>query len=410
MYDLELRWDWPCAINTQTREHVLLMRIVPAHAEDSLPLRVAIAVDTSASMRNAGKLDAAREACSTIIRMLRSQDRLSLASFSSGMEVLARTVSGCSEVESAMHELNQIQAAGKTRTDLALDWIDNSLQTDDGALCVGFVITDGHPTDRFGKKISDLSPLVDQAGKIAKKGVVIYTVGMGDASMFNQEFLVDVGDKGKGCFLFAEETSHLLDQLRTRFAMTQSMGTSDATVSIRSCIEKLRVLHCCRLRPDYAPLPVEDSVESTIRVDIGAMRADAQTDVLLRVEPPALGFGESLGERNIVEVSLTIGSNTVASRTASLRYTGSYREAQTQNAEVNFARQMWDIKRLNDELIRVSDPVRTGELLENIWDMARKTGVLDVADGASQALSDLKKTGWLEANLKTRMTTSIRNK
>ncbi|MDE5070048.1 MAG: hypothetical protein O4752_13240, partial [Trichodesmium sp. St4_bin8_1] len=80
MFDLELSWDRPAKLNSQQTNyrygsHVLRVRIQPKTDANlpSLPIRMAIALDTSQSMKGE-KLQRAKEACLAVVSHLRDPD------------------------------------------------------------------------------------------------------------------------------------------------------------------------------------------------------------------------------------------------------------------------------------------------------------------------------------------------
>lgn len=144
MLNLELTWNKP-AKNSDERvstDHVLLIRISPSSKKQGLPLRLAIALDTSGSMLGE-KLEAAKKACRSVVDQLRDSDRLELASFATEVQPLLKSHSGGKgAVETANSAISSLQASGVTRTDKALNWIQNALPEETGIVRVGILITD----------------------------------------------------------------------------------------------------------------------------------------------------------------------------------------------------------------------------------------------------------------------------
>lgn len=72
MFNLELSWNRGNKLISQTTTHILRVRITPntlINPKQGLPLRMAIAIDTSHSMQGE-KLESAKEACRAIIEQL----------------------------------------------------------------------------------------------------------------------------------------------------------------------------------------------------------------------------------------------------------------------------------------------------------------------------------------------------
>jgi hypothetical protein len=52
-----------------------------------------------------------------------------------------------------------------------------------------------------------VTALLDKAGELSEAGILIYPVGLGNASNFNNVFLIDLGNRGQGEFIYAETPS-----------------------------------------------------------------------------------------------------------------------------------------------------------------------------------------------------------
>src|ERR1039457_6872434 len=81
LFDLEARWDRPVHTGRDSSEHVLRIRTRLRAEKGTVSLRVAVALDTSGSMEGE-KLASAREACASVFRHLRPQDKGWAAAFS----------------------------------------------------------------------------------------------------------------------------------------------------------------------------------------------------------------------------------------------------------------------------------------------------------------------------------------
>ncbi|MGB8691180.1 MAG: vWA domain-containing protein [Microcoleus sp.] len=215
-FNLELDWDNPAKIKSQNTKHVLRVRISPQSGGPGLPLRMAIALDTSQSM-GGENLQRAKEACRAVVAQLRNSDRLSLAGFSTSVTPLLQSLpGGATAIKPANTAISRLTAEGVTRTDLALDWIANALPSEAGVARVGILITDGHATTPQGFILDDTGLLSDRSQQLANLGIILNTVGLGNANNFNTAFLTDLSDKGRGAFIFADPPASLEPQLQKR--------------------------------------------------------------------------------------------------------------------------------------------------------------------------------------------------
>ncbi|MFP4219151.1 MAG: VWA domain-containing protein [Phormidium sp.] len=295
MFDLQLDWDLPAKISSLDSRHVLRVRLTPQANVPQLPLQMAIALDTSSSMRG-DKLEAAKAACRTVMGQLRDGDRLSLASFATGVSPLG---DGSEDPQRLQGAINSLQADGVTRTDLALAWLQDQLPPAQGLARVAVLITDGHATNRQGRYLEDTRPLLERVRGFADGGITLFTVGLGDAANFNSDFLVQLGDRGRGGFLYADDPSQLDPQLQEQFRRCQAIGVEDLQLNLTP-LNQASVESFCRYRPDY--LPLEEIAPN--QLVLSAVSAKEPTDVLIEVRVPPLGFNESLSEQEVLQLEV----------------------------------------------------------------------------------------------------------
>lgn len=393
MFTLQLDWDRPAKISSQATDHVLRVRIVPSASTAQLPLRMAIALDTSTSM-SGEKLERAKAACAAVIEHLRDGDRLSLASFATQVTPLLEHVQG--NQATTREAIQQLRASGVTRADLALDWLQRTLPKESGVVRVAVLITDGHPTNPQGRMLEQTDGLIDQAQTLADAGIVLYTVGLGNAANFNTNFLVSLSDRGRGAFLYADTPGTLEPQLREQLNTCQAIAHNEVHLSLKPA-ENVEIQGFCRYRPEY--LPLEEVSPNALA--LSALSATTPTDVLIQVRIPPLGFSEIMNRRDILNLELTASGTSSVSATAAIQYTNSYRDAQQVHPEVDNDRLGWEINLNSTELTRTNDPRRTGELLSNIQVAALKSGRVGLAQTAGQQLDDLHQSGKLNPHKTT---------
>lgn len=403
MFDINLTWDRPAKISGQTSEHILRVRLQPQDNINltGIPLRLALALDTSLSM-SGEKLESAKTACQTVIAQLRDSDRFSLASFSTKVTpLLQNTERNNSAIASA---INKLRASGITRTDLALNWLWETLPNEPNVARVAILITDGQPTDLKGSILEDLNPLTEQADRFSQAGIILCTVGLGDAANFNTGFLTELSDRARGAFLYADTPANLEPQLRDRLFACQAIAVERAMLILKPA-SGVTLQGFCYFRPEY--LPLEETAPG--EVPLGALRTNCPTDILISLAVPPANFGDSLDRKEVLQVHFDSRIAPPVTETASIQYTQSYREAQQINEEVNRDRLGWEINLYSTELTRTNDPHRTGELLTNLQVAAVKSGQDNIAQQASQQLDDLKKTGTLKPHNTTALHQATRN-
>ncbi len=394
MFNLQLAWDRPAKISSQVSEHILRVRLEPSGARSHLPLQLAVAIDTSASMQGE-KWERSKAACQALVAQLRPGDRISLAAYADWITPLAHNLQNHQSGDLPAI-LNALVAEGVTRTDLALNWIRYTLSPEPGRARVGILITDGHPTTEQGEVLDDTGGSIVQAEAIASDGISLCAVGLGNAEDFNSALLVSLSDRGRGTFIYADNPTLLATQLQECLQKVQAIAFTDVTLKIELA-GGVKLKNCCQFRPDYLPVLETNPQEIHLR----NLRSDTANDVLLALEVPGLNASQIAGSYAIAQVQLqTLESAPVASL-AALQFTPSYREAQQINPEIDRDRLCWDINRYSTALTSIDDSMLTGELLSQIHAAAVKSGQTAIADEVSQQLDILHKTGQLSAHQTT---------
>ncbi len=407
MFEMDLAWDRAARSGPQPTTHILRVRLSPLTqnaTSAALPLRVAIALDTSSSMAGA-KMESAKAACRAALALLRPEDRFSLATFGDTLQPLLNSVVG-GEEEAGEEAFTMLKPLGVTRTDLALAWLAQALPFETHTMRVGLLITDGHPTNPQGHPTPNAVPLLAQAIDLSDKGITLYTVGLGNAADFHAGFLTELSDRGRGAFLYADTPEELTPKLRTRLNRAQSTAVADSELHLVELVPGLRIESACRLRPEFLPLALPAHAEQT-EIALPALGGDVPTDLLLTVTVPPPAFGESLGLREILEVRLRIGDTDVCG-VASITSTASYREAQQLTEEVDQDRLTWELNTYSTALARTTDTHRTSVLLSDIAHTARRTGRSALAQAAAQELESLQRTGTLNPHASAEILTSTR--
>ncbi len=366
------------------------MRITPQTGETTLPLDLAVVLDTSGSMKGE-KLASAKAACRTLASLIRPQDRLWLASFSTRVNVL---LDGTSDRSRAENAITNLTAEGITRTDLALDWIQRSLRTvnrtGNGNARVGIVITDGHPTNSSGKALENTSPLLDIASAISHHGITLCAVGLGNAANFNTAFLTGLSDRGRGAFIYADTPASLEPQLRDRLRACQTISSDDAVLRFKP-MRGIEILGFCRIRPDYTPL------EETRRneIAIGALRNDQPTDILIHLRVPSTTsfFGNSASTEVMTMEFQSSDMTRPITASASLEHAQTAAQASQLNDDIGSDFCMWQVNLGASEVMTMNDLRKTDNLLSVMKQSAQQANRPDIAAKVDSQMEDLRKTG-----------------
>jgi Ca-activated chloride channel family protein len=175
------------------------------------PLNIAIVIDASASM-GGGKLDAAKVAALGLAERLTEQDRLTLVSFASDVQIHLDAVPVSSgNLIRIRTEVYQLQTRGMTN--LSGGWFAGvecaaRVAEDDARMTPRIILlSDGHANEG----ISDPSELREHAGELRLRGVLTSALGIGDG--YDEQLLRNIAENGGGRLHDAELTSEIASVL-----------------------------------------------------------------------------------------------------------------------------------------------------------------------------------------------------
>jgi Ca-activated chloride channel family protein len=176
-------------------------------AAERTPLNIALVIDASGSM-DGGKLDAAKQAALGLAERLTEQDRLTLVSFASDVQVhldaVAVTRSNFARIRA---EITQLQTRGMT--DLSGGWFAGVecaarvAEQDSRMMPRVILLSDGHANEG----IVDPAELREHAGELRLRGVLTTCLGIGDG--YDEQLLRGIAESGGGRLHDAELTSEI---------------------------------------------------------------------------------------------------------------------------------------------------------------------------------------------------------
>ncbi len=150
----------------------------PVEGASSVAKDIVFVLDRSGSMNQNGKMDQAKEALRFCIKSLNSNDRFSIVTFATGVEMLGETLVAASEgKERALRWVDGIEAAGGTNIEEGLEEGLRLLKNRSDRVPMVFFITDGLPTigetnfDRLLEKVKE---------RAAERQTRLYVFGVGD--------------------------------------------------------------------------------------------------------------------------------------------------------------------------------------------------------------------------------------
>lgn len=230
----------------------------PANLPPRAPLNLAIVIDRSGSM--AGRpLAEAKRCAEFIVQHLGPEDRASIVTFESRVQVVAPSASAAAK-EPFLRAVRAIASGGQTA--LHEGWLEGAEQAApyvvQGAIARVLLLTDGQAN------VGETNPATVAAdcARLAASGVSTSTYGLGKG--FNEELLGAMADAGGGQAYYGETAEDLMDPFREEFDLMSAI-----------CGRKLKL----RLEPNSGV---------SVRV-INAYRTDADGRSLL----PDLAYGSA---------------------------------------------------------------------------------------------------------------------
>lgn len=230
----------------------------------SRPLAVMLALDTSLSMIDDGKLDQEQDAASAFVAEMRSVDRVGLIQFGSTYDVVSPFTSNRTILT---REIEGLSAAGNTRLyDALSSALLETATTVDGSKAI-VLMTDGQDTE----SAADLAQVI---ALIEQTQIRVYPIGIG--SDVDEQVLMQIAQTSGGHFYRALNPEDIGDafrlmsnQLRNRYELvydSPATAAEGSIVELRLTAETPQGLavghasftapaHIAQVQPDEIPLP-----------------------------------------------------------------------------------------------------------------------------------------------------------
>ena len=193
------------------------------------PLAVMLALDTSLSMADGGKLRQEQDAAIAFVGQMRSIDRVAVLQFGSTFSDISAFTS---DRTTLANKIENLTAAGNTRLyDALVSALNTTATTVDGSKAV-LLMTDGQDTE----SAADLSQVLEV---IRQTQLRVYTIGVGND--LDEQVLTQIAETSGGYFYRAIDANDIgnafrlmSDQLRNRYEVVY---TSPATAAEGSTVE-----------------------------------------------------------------------------------------------------------------------------------------------------------------------------
>jgi Ca-activated chloride channel homolog len=257
-------------LSTRSEPTDVLVRITPVAEEVSAPrppLDLAVVIDVSGSMSGL-PLQLAKETVVLVNQTLSPEDRLSLVTFNSGVQVVM-PLQKIGPTERLQRQLDRIHAGGSTALHGGWRAGADLLQGDacPGNLPRVLLLTDG----RANIGLAQPRAIAADVALALSRSVSTSTVGVG--LRYDERVLEAIAGAGDGNYHFAETPEALpgvfeaeLESLRVTVGRLVSLGTSG--VEVLDVLNDLRVLPTGRLA--LPPLRVNRPLDLLLRVKLTA--------------------------------------------------------------------------------------------------------------------------------------------
>jgi len=173
---------------------------IPEEALTRRPLNLAIAIDTSGSMKAAGKIEFVRAGLELMVDQLEEEDEVSVVVYSNEANVVAEA-SGVAEREGLKDIVRRLAASGGTNVyaglERAFELVRDHQQP--GRQNRVILLSDGNAT----VGVTDDQAILDMARDHTEEGIGLTTIGVGDE--FNVQLMRQLSESGSGNFYFLED-------------------------------------------------------------------------------------------------------------------------------------------------------------------------------------------------------------
>ncbi|HVO43811.1 MAG TPA: VWA domain-containing protein, partial [Aggregatilineales bacterium] len=166
------------------------------------PLNITMVIDTSGSMRDAGKIEGVRDAAAAFINRLADNDQFTLYTFSDNYKVVVQTASVGTIRATAIAAVQGLQPDAGTALYFTALKVRQSFKASSQYINAIVLLTDGQDTSS-----NATNPPVDLAAavngiKSAKGSVFLYTIGYGSDADGN--VLTQLADAGNGTYYHSD--------------------------------------------------------------------------------------------------------------------------------------------------------------------------------------------------------------
>ncbi len=227
---LKLRTALLCLNRPIERDIVstLMVEISPLGALEKIPLNLGLLLDVSGSMAGE-KLASTKEASKILVGGLKDSDICSVVKFSTSAEtIFSPQQMNADAINQAKSRIGTLTEEGATQLLKGMKTIYAELSKNKGPGKITFVIllSDGFPTDYQGNLDENQTQYLELAKQFFERdGISLTTVGLGDPSEYDKDFLEKLADNGGGRLHYSITPSELVSQFEEELGFPQCFRT-----------------------------------------------------------------------------------------------------------------------------------------------------------------------------------------
>lgn len=252
------------------------------------PINLVLVIDRSGSMSDRGKIVYAKKAAREIIERLGSNDRLSIVSYSTRVQVLypMQTLSSKAQAISAVDSIyptNSTNLSGGLIT--GINQLDSASKS--GYVNRVILLSDG----LANTGITDIGELSRVSSRASERNIHITTMGLG--LDFDENLMMSIAQHGAGNYYFIESPSQLASIFQREFGQL-------SRIIAKSSVLTLYLEPGVTLTELYGYTYYSGN-DGKVIINLGDMFSGQKRDLLLKLRVPA----NKIGKRGLVKAYLS---------------------------------------------------------------------------------------------------------
>jgi Ca-activated chloride channel family protein len=281
-FDRSLFWEGGASVRYLVA-HLNARRVEEPPVSERTPINIALVIDASGSMQG-GKLEAAKSAALGLAERLTENDRLTVVSFASDVQVHIDAVAVSEEnLKQIKREISLLRPRGMTNLSggwfAAVEATARVAEEDERMQPRVIILSDGHANEG----ISDAVELQEHARELMLRGVLTSALGIGDG--YDENLLRGIAENGGGRLHDAELTTEISSVLLGE--LDDIFGTVLEGVQV-----KLKA--SLGVQVEVLGKAITEDDDGSFRISVGPIQNDIERAVVFKVTFPRTQRGEAL--------------------------------------------------------------------------------------------------------------------